>query len=137
MSACSASALSARTTGLFICGLILLLVFSQLAPQVEAKKTVLYQDASADTYARHVVQRHVLNTDTEINCTKTVTEHATTVTCEGETFHEEELKDAPGSAAFMRDLILSIFFVLTAGTYKLFSAIVRPIAPSTRVSRAV
>lgn len=121
MSACGASALSARNTGLFICGLILVLVcFSHLAPQVEAKNTVLTSgyERAASASSRTIVTTHrdLLSEETQINCTKHESGSTITVVCDGETFHEAEAKDAPGSPAFFRDLFLSLFFVLTAGT---------------------
>lgn len=120
MSACGASALSARNTGLFICGLILVVCFSQLAPQVEAKKTLLntgYERAATAALRTTVTtQRGLLSETTTINCTKVESGSSVHVVCDGEEFFEEEAKDAPGSAAFFRDLFLSIFFVLTAGT---------------------
>lgn len=124
MSACGARALSARNTGLFICGLILvLLCFSHLAPTVEAKNTVLFgyhRDVSATHNNVLSTKRDDVKEIEVINCTKVEDEHSVYVICDGEEFHEEERKDAPGSPAFMRDLILSIFFVLTAGTFYCF-----------------
>lgn len=122
MSACFPGAFPARSVGLSICGLTIVIICLTLQQPVAAKNSILFdyhKDAIATRSDGDLVALRRSEVKEEImhNCTKITEGSHIKVVCGHETFYEAEPKDSPGSFTFFRDVVLCVFFVIMSGTY--------------------